>query len=90
MEKFKFDLVGNPGYIIDSNYIYSERYIRHCYYINLFENFISPKLKRKIFYLILEGYGIFDNFILKLDKKIKPIIVDFPEELYSFILFENE
>tara|TARA_Y100000022_G_C13257347_1_gene380389 strand:+ start:1840 stop:2919 length:1080 start_codon:yes stop_codon:yes gene_type:complete len=85
MEKFKFDLVGNPGYIIDSNYIYSERYIRHCYYINLFENFISPKLKRERYFLfdIGGGYGIFDNFILKLDKKIKPIIVDFPEQLFT-------
>ncbi len=93
MEKFKFDLVGNPGFIIDSKYIYSERYIRHCYYIDLFEKFISPKLEKDSYFLfdIGGGYGIFDNFILQSNQKVKPVIVDFPEQLFtaSYYLQKN-
>jgi len=86
MKKFRFDLVGNPGYLIDSNFIYSERYIRHCYYISLFETHICPELNDENKYYLFDiggGYGIFGNFILKLNKNIKPIVVDLPEQLFT-------
>jgi len=86
MKKFKFDLVGNPGFLVDSNFIYSERYIRHCYYINLFETLINSELNDENKYYLFDiggGYGIFGNFILQLSKNIKPIVVDLPEQLFT-------
>lgn len=86
MKKFKFDLVGNPGFLIHANFIYSERYIRHCYYISVFESLIKSKLSNENNYYLFDiggGYGIFGNFIFQLTKKIKPIIVDLPEQLFT-------
>lgn len=85
LNRHKFDLIGNPGYLEKDNFIYSERYLRHCHYMNLFRKMLSREMGRQnyIMFDIGGGYGIFDKFILTSFPGIKPVIVDLPEQLFN-------
>ena len=78
------DKVGNPIYYKNKGIIFNERYLRHIHYLYLFNKYIKPELKNEKYNLIGIGssYGQFEKNILLNYQNIKPILVDFPEQLF--------
>ena len=82
MKSFKLDNVGNPGYCEIDGLKINERFLRHCHFYSLFKKFF-PKNKIEYVTDIGGGYGSFAKMIHSNFKKVKILIIDLPEQLFT-------
>lgn len=82
LKKYPSPDIGRPLNLKYKGYIFTNRYIRHIYFLNLFKQFLEKELKEDPVLLdIGSSYGIFSSLVKQEIPKSHHVLVDMPGQL---------